>query len=400
MNLVFTDQQFSYQLLRVLSNAAWGGSDIGECLSTASRIKEGDFESWCVEWNRTAERLHAWADECLRVGQRVSAGQAYLRASHYYRTAEFYLHGCPSDSRIREFSRHSLFCFGEALRLSGRPVEAVRIPYEGTTLPGYFYHAEAQPSARPRPTLLRQTGFDGTGEEMHGSALAAAVRGWNCLVFEGPGQGRVIREQGLPFRPDWEKVVTPVVDYALSRTEVDPRKVALMGLSFGGYLAPRAAAFEHRLAALVANGGVFDFFANAVPPGMTRQDAIEYMKRFPEQINTGLGQLMQTNLDTRWAVENGMFAFHATSPVEWSLQTTEYTMDGVAQNITCPTLIVDSENERTFKGQARRLYDALTCPKEFMLFTADEGAGEHCQMGAAFFSDERIFAWLEKTLAT
>ena len=95
-----------------------------------------------------------------------------------------------------------------------------------------------------------------------------------------------------------------------------------------------------------------------------------------------------------------MFAFHVASPADWALQTSEYTMEGVAQNITCPTLIVDSENERSFRGQSRRLYDALTCPKEFMLFTADEGAGEHCQMGAAFFSDERICGWLEKTLGS
>lgn len=76
----------------------------------------------------------------------------------------------------------------------------------------------------------------------------------------------------------------------------------------------------------------------------------------------------------------------------------EYTLDGVAQRISCPTLIADSENEHAFRGQSRQLYDALACPKEFMFFTADEGAGEHCQMGAAFLSGERIFRWLEETL--
>ncbi len=71
-----------------------------------------------------------------------------------------------------------------------------------------------------------------------GGAIAAVRRGYNCLTFEGPGQGEVIREQGLPFRYDWEKVVTPVVDYALSRPEVDPRKVALFGISLGGVPGP------------------------------------------------------------------------------------------------------------------------------------------------------------------
>jgi alpha-beta hydrolase superfamily lysophospholipase len=90
-----------------------------------------------------------------------------------------------------------------------------------------------------RPLLIVHTGFDGTGEELYFSTASFAVRrGYNVLIFEGPGQGGVIRTQKIPFRPDWETVVTPVVDYALSRREVDPRKIALMGISFGGYFAP------------------------------------------------------------------------------------------------------------------------------------------------------------------
>ena len=73
----------------------------------------------------------------------------------------------------------------------------------------------------------------------------------------------------MPFRVDWEAVVTPVVDFALTLPGVDPQKIALMGVSMGGVLAPRAAAFEKRISALVANDGLYDFGAPqlaAVPP--------------------------------------------------------------------------------------------------------------------------------------
>ena len=94
-------------------------------------------------------------------------------------------------------------------------------------------------STIPRPTLIAHGGFDSTLEELYASAVAPALeRGYNCLTFEGPGQGGVIRKQNIPFRYDWEKVVKPVVDYALTRTEeVDPNGIALMGISMGGYLA-------------------------------------------------------------------------------------------------------------------------------------------------------------------
>ncbi len=90
MRLIFQDQTFSFELLRTLSYAPYGGADIGECLSTAYRIKEGDFESWYTEWYRTAERIHALAVDSLERGKRVSARECYLRAHNYYRTAEFF----------------------------------------------------------------------------------------------------------------------------------------------------------------------------------------------------------------------------------------------------------------------------------------------------------------------
>src|ERR1700744_2516753 len=97
MKTLFKNPEFSFQFLRVLGSAASRQADVGECLATADRIVEGDFESWTNEWTRTAARVEAAAEKSLRAGHRVSAADAYLRAANYYRAAEFYLHGNPSD---------------------------------------------------------------------------------------------------------------------------------------------------------------------------------------------------------------------------------------------------------------------------------------------------------------
>jgi hypothetical protein len=140
MKIVFNDPTFSSQLLRAIGETYYRGADIGECLSTAYRIKEGDFESWHTEWLKTAKRIHSYADECLAKGHTISARDAYLRASNYYRVAEFLLID-PHDPRIQTTWRNCKECFSKAAALFPFRVESIEIPYEGgVTLPGYFYH--------------------------------------------------------------------------------------------------------------------------------------------------------------------------------------------------------------------------------------------------------------------
>jgi Alpha/beta hydrolase family len=227
VKVVFQDPTFSSQLLRTMSATYYKGADIGECLSTAYRIKEGDFERWYIEWLKTAKRVHKYADDCLAADHKVSAREACLK---YYRAAEFLLIS-PEDPRIQTTWGSSKECFSNAGKLFSPPME--------------LYTFAAAP---------------------------ALERGYNCLTFEGPGQGGIIRKQKIPFRYDWEKVVTPVIDYALTRDrDIDPNKIALMGISMGGYLAARAAAFEDRIAACVLYNGVYDgydAFASGFPQSL------------------------------------------------------------------------------------------------------------------------------------
>ncbi|MGJ7911106.1 alpha/beta hydrolase family protein [Neobacillus sp. LXY-1] len=393
MKLIFNDDTFSFELLRTLSYAPFGGADIGECLATAYRIREGDMESWYTEWYKTAERVFAYGEESLERGKLVNAKENYLRASNYYRTAEFFLHGNQQDPRILDTWGKSRHAFHKAIKLLNISVEKVEIPYEDTTIPGYFYSVDQ----KVRPTLLVHGGFDSTGEELYFEVVVSALeRGYNCLTFEGPGQGSVIREQKIPFRYDWEKVVTPVVDYLVTRSEVDTKKIALLGISLGGYLAPRAAAFEHRLAACIANDGLFSNQFREMGRKFYQGSDEEFNK--PAFMEEFVQFLMKQSTSVQWAIENGMFTYGASSVIDLIEKTDAITLEGVADKIKCPTLVCEAEADHFFAGQPKMLYDALTCPKTFLSFTAEDGAEEHCQFGALVYFNQRMFEWLDETL--
>ncbi|MBU0672847.1 MAG: alpha/beta fold hydrolase [Candidatus Margulisbacteria bacterium] len=398
LQVYFKDPEYSFQLLRTMGEAPGGGSDISECLKTADKIKEGDGDSWYREWGRVGQQLERAGDSFLKKGHKISASEAYLRSSNYFRNADFFLHGNPGDPRILRSWRKSREMFQKAMRLQAKPlVEFIRIPFEKTTLPGYYCRVDD--SGKKRPLLIIHSGFDGTAEELYYSvAFAALKRGYNCLLFEGPGQGGVIREQHIPFRHNWESAVTPVVDYALTLPETIPDRIGLIGISFGGYLAPRAAAFEPRLKVLVANGGVWDFHLNFVKGQPADFDKLLDEPEAAGEIDKEIYDKMKNDISLRWVFNNGMYTFAAKTPLELIRMTRPYKMAGVVDQIKCRVLVVDSEEDKDMAGQARQLYQALRCPKDFMLFTVKEGAEEHCQMGAQMVSSERIFNWLDENL--
>lgn len=398
MKLVFNNQAFSYQLLRTVGHSVYGGADIGECLATANRIEEGDLESWYREWLKMSDRIHNAAEASLQAGQQVSARQAYLRACNYYRAAEFFLHHNPTDPRILATWQNSQTCFSKAAMLFSPTIEAVAIPYESTSLPGYFYRFDR--SEQPRPTIIVFPGFDSTLEELHFFTAAAAVmQGYNCLMFSGPGQGALIRQQGIPFRPDWEQVIAPVVDYALTRSEVDPQKLVLIGHSFGGLLAVRAIAHEKRLAACVVHGGIFDMyqsFLNFFPEPLQ----VQLQQADDATINAIVHAAMSANASAKATIGHGMWVFGVDSPAELVRTIESYTLKDVAKEVNCPTLIVDAAQDHFLSDDGKQIYKSLNYSKDYLLFREEEGAEEHCQVGALTLFHERLFAWLDGTLAT
>jgi alpha-beta hydrolase superfamily lysophospholipase len=383
------DPAFWYETLRSFGHIAYGGADFGEVVMTAQQITEGDYDSWHDQWLATAVRVAAEAEAALADGHRVSARDGLLRAANYFRSAEFFLHGDPSDARIDAAYAQQVACFRKFAELSG--IEAVEIPYEGTTLPGYFYRGTGG------ATVVMHNGFDGSAEEMHFfGAAPLAERGYNVLVFDGPGQPGGLR-RGLVFRPDWERVVGPVLDFLLERPYVDPARVALLGVSMGGLLAPRAAAYEPRVSALIALDGVYDMgrlvtaaFGGdvaAAREGLAHPGAGEQLR-----------DLMARLPVMRWAFTHGPWAMGADSPAAFALALLDYHLrDGVAERVACPTLVCSAPGDFAFDGQPEALYEHLTCDKTLMTFTGAEGADAHCQSGAQRLALGRIANWLERT---
>ena len=138
------------------------------------------------------------------------------------------------------------------------PGERVAIAYEGTALPAFFFPA-ADTTGGGRPLVVVNNGsYQATSEMWAHAGAAAAERGYHWLTFDGPGQQAMLLERRIPFRPDWERVLTPVLDAMLARADVDPDRVAVVGVGQGGYWVARALAFEHRFAAAVVDPGIVD----------------------------------------------------------------------------------------------------------------------------------------------
>lgn len=391
------DVTFWFETLRSMGHIAYGGADLGEVLRTADRITAGDYDSWYEQWFATAERLCRVASDARQAGSHVTARDSYLRASNYYRTAEFFLHGNPGDPRILTTYDKSIAAYRQFVDLAGPAIEFIEVPYEDTTLPGYFY-----PSPLPgrQPLVLMHSGFDGTAEEMRFmGGLAAQERGYNVLCFDGPGQPGTRHHQGLLFRPDWENVVAPVLDYALGRPEVDSDKISLLGASLGGQLCFRAAAFETRLKAVIAVDGVYDLGALAMRFADDERAEVDKARTAESaaQIDARLEAAIQADTTARWACAHGQLVMGGATPREFLANAQAFHLrDGVAEKVSCAALVCEAADDVFFAGQPEQVYNALTTTdKTWMRFTEEEGADAHCHAGAQRYAYGKIFDWLD-----
>jgi dipeptidyl aminopeptidase/acylaminoacyl peptidase len=236
----FSNPFYNFESLRAVCSNIYSTPD--EIKKITNSITEGDEESWYQHWYAAA--LNAF-DQGV-----------FFKASNYFRTAVFMF--ADDQERTLLALDKSREVFQQAISHEPYSIRHIQIPYEGTTLPGYLCLVDN--SDKKRPTVLLQSGFDGTGEEVYiTTGKYALEHGYNVLIFEGPGQGAARRKRSLIFRPDWESVVTPIVDFAFTIPQIDTKNLVLYGISMGGYLAPRALAYEHRIAIGIANGGVYDF---------------------------------------------------------------------------------------------------------------------------------------------
>ncbi len=389
----FKDETFEFLTLIALGSASCRLAEVGEVLATVAEVREGDAESWFDAWMKTGERIEKLAREAEADGHRQTACGSYLRAAMYMGTAFFNILGTShAGEKVDVWKRHRANA-ESAFGLWPTPVQKVAIPYEDTTLEGFFFNG----GNGRRPLLIFNNGSDGTVVEMLSFGLDEAVkRGYHALAFDGPGQGQALYVQGLPFRYDWERVITPIIDWAVARTDVDAAKIALFGCSQAGYWVPRAAAFEHRLAAA------------AVDPGVVKVNT-SWIDHFPKPLmqlyHAGKRQQFDDALEA--AVDDPAMAalgakrmepFGTDSAFDILTELERWNLTDVAGRIRCPMLITDPEGEQFWPGQSRQLYDLLKSPKSLIHFTAIEGANWHCEPMTPLLRSHRILDWLDTTL--
>ena len=205
----FTDPSFDFETRSLLGGVHYGGGDVGEMLTAVANISDGDATSWVKEWRALAERIQAIGDACLKAGHRVSARGAYLRAAVYYAAAFVFVDGTENpDAQLSELFAAHRRCFDEHVGLLDPPAIPIAVPYENSDLPGYLFVPADDGVARP--TVILNNGSDGAMTFLWPELGQPGLdRDYNTVIFDGPGQQSMLFERGIPFRADWERVITP-----------------------------------------------------------------------------------------------------------------------------------------------------------------------------------------------
>jgi dienelactone hydrolase len=332
--------------------------------------------AWIEHWSTLADKVEEQARRDEHAGHALTAGKKYLRASVYWFTAER-MASRASQHKLAMY-RAMLECFGRGARLRQEPLEFVNVPYEGTSLSALFHRA---PGEGRKPVMIHFDGFDVTKEWMHLSGIARefAARGVATLMLDHPGIGVALRLQGLPMNYDSERWAAAALDWLEQRSDVDAGRVGVVAMSLGGYYAPRAAAFEKRLAACVAWGARWE---NAGSHGRILRD--------PDAARSV----------TNW-VEHALWYYGAKTTDEAYEKIAQMTLDGIADRITCPLLVVHGEHDRQVPiEQAERTVRAAVNSRraELRVFTEEEGGAEH--VGGDLFSStiDYIADWVAEVL--
>jgi dipeptidyl aminopeptidase/acylaminoacyl peptidase len=355
------DEDWSIQTMRLLAQVPVGGADLFECARTAARIgtETTDGEIWYEEWTRTAQDVAAQGEEALAAGNVTTARRALFRSCSYYRHSEFFLRS--QDPRRAEAYNNGRNNFRRAAELTDGLIERIDVPFEGKTMEGYVVRPDN--SGAKRPTVLFLGGADSWAEELYflgGSEFPA--RGMNVVMVDTPGRGSSLRFKEMYSRPDYEVPVKAILDFLEQRDDVDANRLGLAGVSFGGYYAPRAAAFEPRVKAVAAWCGTWSILT----------DFYEFYPPLQEQL-----QWLSGSKDDAEARE----------------KLARFTLEGVADKLDIPVYVMHGTDDiiMDIKG-ARKFVEALTTDD----VTVDiyDGAGSlHCSYDYFSVATSRLTDW-------
>ncbi|MFD9333297.1 alpha/beta hydrolase family protein [Streptomyces sp. NPDC060028] len=406
---LFTDPGFEFAGLFALGAAGMRASEVGEVLSAVNEINTAGAseQSFTDTFRSWGERLAALPAAGRHGHEPPSQTRRFrsLRAAQYYAQALFHVLGTTEPGDEKELYLAGREAWDTFTQLCSPAAVRAKVPYGTTRLPVWFFHPDGP--VEPRPTVILTNGSDGQNVDMWTYGVAAALdRGWNALVYDGPGQGQLLFVEELPFTTRWEKVVGPLIDWLERRVDVDSSRIALTGLSMGGNLVARAAAFEPRLAAVVSMPGClspwlgFDkelrdvvtadkartnrTWNEEVVPQLTPQLAYTVKKRFEIFSKEALREARAGRLfKDLWTPARTAIGLDVTA---------------VVPRIKVPTLVLDYDFEQFYPGQPRQMYDLLRSRREYVKLTAATGAQLHCSPMAPQQHCDVVFDWLADVL--
>jgi hypothetical protein len=385
----------------MLGYTPYGGGDYGDVLAVAAAVGDGDDTAFYDAWVAAGDRLHEEAAAAESAGHHGSACDLYLRASAAYASAYHPLYGAPVDPRLLEAYRRQVAAFDRGMQLRTVPVHPVDIPFEDARMRAYVLPAEGR-EHEVRPLIIMVNGYDATVTDVYFALGVAAVRrGYHVLIFDGPGQGGMLYEQGVPLRPDWETVVSAVIDHAVTLPIVDTARIAVSGWSLGGYLAPRAASGDPRIAACIADPGQWDL-AEAMRGFARRFGATPEQAAHPDELDDDVLEKMmdaiRQNRAMRWSIEQRGFWANGVGDLRGLIaKTMQFTLRDRVGQIRCPVLLTRAEHDPL----AAAVGDfAAALPNATVIdFTAAEGAGDHCEMMNRSLVNRRALDWLDGVFA-
>lgn len=361
--------QINFTFNRILTYGEQAGR-LDEIKEIAYRFH--DFNSWFVEWTALAQR-------CEREGR-------FLHAASAYRMAEFMLKdGLPhKEECYRKFKENFYRSFepGE--------IEQYNVPYEKGTL--HVIRIKAKPE---KAVILVHGGYDSFMEEFYLTVRDFAVKhGYTVIMFEGPGQGQALRD-GFKMTHEWERPVKAVLDHFKLNDAV------LLGVSLGGYLAPRAAAFEPRITRVISHNICYDFIVGLIrwmPPALNRIFRVLFRLRAGGAVNLLIGGLMKRNMGIKWLVEHGMYILGARTPFEYYDMLSRYTIKDIAHLVKQDVLLLAGEKDHFMPIEHYQLMkDAFINARSVKgrVFMEAEGGEQHCQLGNHYLAIDEIVRWLD-----
>jgi pimeloyl-ACP methyl ester carboxylesterase len=326
-----------------------------------------------------------WKRVMTSLAENAASEERWINAAFYYRAAEFFVLPSDPDKELL-YDRFSDIFYNRAF--AGEPIARYKIQYEGTHLPALRIPAAKGPV---KGSVVIHGGFDSFIEEWYSCATFFAAQGYDVIMFEGPGQGAALKKSGLPLNHEWEKPVKAVFDYF----RLD--NVTLLGISMGGWMCFRAAAFEPRIKRVIASSIAFDYLQ--IPP-LPIQWLARFLLRFPHLMDYLAGLKMEASYQERWGINNLMYITKIPSPVGASDVLLRFNEQNQHPELVKQDVLILTGAEDHFiplkmhYKQVKALKNARSLAAR--IFTRAEQGQNHCQIGNIGLALEVMLTWIEE----